>query len=103
MILHAQLPERQVSILGPAFNELGKGSFTQSDSVTVTNVTLTGKLVYNPFSLSQCPSKRSKVPPVNVTVTVTEWFGVNRRHRPVDVSPTRLRMLCVCACMRACL
>ena len=51
MILHAQLPERQVSTLGPAFNELGKGSFTQSDSVTVTNVTLTGKMGMKPILL----------------------------------------------------
>ena len=33
--------------------------------------------VCNPFCLSHCPSKRSKVPPIKVTVTVTESLGVN--------------------------
>ena len=47
---------------------------------TTPSQTLTWRVkwVCNPFSLSHCPSKRSKVSPVNVTVTVTESFGVNR-------------------------
>ena len=57
-----------------------KGSFTLSASVTVTitNVTLTGKMGMQPILPSQCPSKRSKVPPINVMVTVTESFGMTR-------------------------
>ena len=45
---------------------LSKGMFTPSDYVTVT-VTLTG---------GTCLA-RSKAPPVNVAVTVTESLGVN--------------------------
>ena len=32
----------------------------------------------NRIASSRCQSKRSKMPPVNVTVMVTESFGVNR-------------------------
>ena len=39
------------------------------------------KWVYNPFCPPQCLSKRSKVPPVNAMLTVTELFGVNRPLR----------------------
>ena len=38
------------------------------------------KWACNPFCPSRCPSKRSKVPPINITVTVMESFGVNKPY-----------------------
>ena len=48
----------------------------------MTKVPLTGKMV----GLSQCPSKRSKVLPVSVMVTVTDSFGVNKPLRCIHSS-----------------
>ena len=50
-----------------------KGLFTLSDSVTVTNV----KNGIMPITV---PVKKIKVPPVNITVTVTNSWGVNRPY-----------------------
>ena len=64
-----------------------KGSLTPSDSVT--NVTLTNKTGIQPIPPFTVPSERSRVLPVNVSVTVTESFGVNRplrvKHRTINV------------------
>ena len=48
------------------WNEMFKGSFTPSDSIT-----LTGKMGMQPILAITVPIKRSKVPPINVKVTVT--------------------------------
>ena len=48
--------------------------------------------VSNPSCPSQCPSKRSKVPPVNVTVMVMESFGVNR---PLTLFKTCVVLTCL--------
>ena len=54
-----------------------KGLFTANDYVKKRYVD-GQKWVCNPFFSSHCLSNRSKVPPVNVAVTVTESFDVNR-------------------------
>ena len=55
--------------------------FTVSDSVTVTNVKLMAnwwpKMGRQPIAV---PVKKIKVPPVNITVTVTNSCGVNRPY-----------------------
>ena len=45
-------------------------------STSTSNVTLRGKWVCNRFCLSQFPSKRSKVPPVNVTLWRSVWMSL---------------------------
>ena len=47
------------------------------------------KWVCNPFCPSQWPMKRSKVPLVNITVTVMESFGVNRPLSVADLREAR--------------
>ena len=43
-----------------------------------------------PILPATLPVKRSKVPPVNITVTVTESFGVNRPLDPLLPVPLEL-------------
>ena len=59
-------------------NANGKGLFTSSNSITmtITNVMLASKIGMQPILSVRVLVK--KMPPVNVTVTVTESFGVNR-------------------------
>ena len=49
------------------------GLFTPSDSIT-DPIMLMGKMGMQPIL---CPSKKSKVPPVNVTVTMMDSLGVD--------------------------
>ena len=61
-----------------------EGSFTPRDSVTIT-ITFDGQNGYVTHSARQ----RSMVPPINVTVTVTESLGVNEpSHLVVGTHPT---------------
>ena len=69
-----------------------RGLFTLSDSVTVT-VTLMGKMVCNPFCPSQFPSKTSKVPSINTTVTVMESLGVNGPLGTLRISAPSVQFL----------
>ena len=81
---HHHLKWVQFSCLHMTLQRL-KAQHTPSDSVTAT-------IMYATHSACHSAGQRSKVPPVNVTVTVTELLGVNQ---PLKVPLTKTVTLTV--------